>query len=70
MDVRGWQEREALARHRLLLRMTFAVETRDHHFADRILVEATRWLKRRNEGDDPVVREARELLRAAFPPAY
>jgi hypothetical protein len=67
MDVRGWEETEALERHRLLLRMTFAVETRGRHYADRVLVEATRWLKRQNEGDDPILSEAREQLRAEFP---
>ena len=69
MDMRGWEGTEALERHRLLLRMTFAVETRDRRYADRILVEATRWLKR-YDGDDPVIREAREQLRAEFPPVH
>jgi len=70
MDVRGWEEPEALERHRLLLRMTFAVETRDRRYADRILLEATRWLKRQDDGDDPVIREAQEQLRAEFPPLH
>ena len=59
---------EALERHRLLLRMTFAAETRDRRYADRILLEATRWLKRHDDGEDPVIREAQEPLRAEFPP--
>ena len=50
--------------------MTFALETCDRRYADRILVEATRWLKRRNDGDDPVIREARKQLRAEFPPVH
>jgi hypothetical protein len=59
-----------LERHRLLLRMAFAVEIRDRRYADRILLEATRWLKRHDDGDDPVIREAQELLRAEFPPVH
>jgi hypothetical protein len=69
MDARGWEGTEALERHGLLVRMTFAVETRDRSYADRILVEATRWLKR-HDGHDPVVREAQDLLRAEFPPVH
>jgi len=69
MDARGWEGTEALERHRLLLRMTFAAETRDRRYADRILLEATRWFKR-HDGDDPVIREAQELLRAEFPPVH
>jgi hypothetical protein len=69
MSMRGWEGTEALERHRLLLRMTFAVETRDRRYADRILLEATRWLKRL-DADDPVIREARKLLRAEFPPVH
>ena len=69
MDARGWEEAEALERHSLLLRMTFAAETRDRRYADRILLEATRWLKR-HHGDDAVIREAQELLRAEFPPVH
>ncbi len=68
--MRGWDGTEALERHRLLLRMTFAVETRDRSYADRILLEATRWLKRHDDGEDPVIREAQELLRAEFPPVH
>jgi hypothetical protein len=67
MDARGWEGTEALERHGLLLRMTFAVETRNRRYADQILVEATRWLKRHDDGEDPVIREAQELLRAEFP---
>jgi hypothetical protein len=69
-EVRGWDGTEALERHRLLLRMTFAAETRDRRYADRILLEATRWLKRQDDGEDPVIREAREQLRAEFPPVH
>ena len=68
--MRGWDGTEALERHRLLLRMTFAAETRDRRYADRILLEATRWLKRQDDGEDPVIREAREQLRAEFPPVH
>ncbi len=69
MDARGWEGPEALERHGLLVRMAFAVDTRDRRYADRILLEATRWLKR-HDGDDPVIREARELLRADFPSVH
>jgi hypothetical protein len=69
-EVRGWDGTEALERHRLLLRMTFAAETRDRRYADRILLEATRWLKHHDEGGDPGIREAREQLRAEFPPVH
>jgi hypothetical protein len=37
-EVRGWNGTEALERHRLLLRRTFAAETRDRRYADRILL--------------------------------
>jgi hypothetical protein len=47
--------------------MTFAAETRDRRYADRILLGATRWLGRQDDGEDPVIREAREQLRAEFP---
>jgi hypothetical protein len=69
MSMRGWKGTEALERHRLLLRMTFAVQTRDRRYADRILLEATRWLKRL-DGDDPLIREALKQLRAEFPPVH
>ncbi len=69
-EVRGWERTEAFERHRLLVRMTFAAETRDLRYADRILLEATRWLKRHDEGGDPVIREAREQLRAEFFPVH
>ena len=69
-EVRGWDGTEALERNRLLVRMTFAAETRDPRYADRILVEATRWLKGHEKGGDPVIREARERLRAEFPPVH
>jgi hypothetical protein len=71
MDLWGWEGTEALERHRLLLRMCFAAETGDRRYADRLLVEATRWLRRYGGGeDDPVVREAREQLRARFPAVH
>jgi hypothetical protein len=47
--------------------MTFAVETRDRRYADRILLGATRWLERQDDGEDPVIRGPREQLRAEFP---
>jgi hypothetical protein len=50
--------------------MTFAAETRDRRYADRILLGATRWLKRQDDGEDPVIREAQEQLRAEFPPVH
>jgi hypothetical protein len=61
---------EALERRRLLLRMTFATETCDRRYVDRILVEASRWLKSQDDGNDPVIREAQEQLRAEFPPIH
>ena len=69
MDVWGWEGTEALERHRLLLRICLAVETGDRRYADRVLVQATRWLGRHGGGeyDDPVICEAREQLRARFP---
>ena len=48
--------------------MAFALEAGDRRYADRVLVQATRWLRRR-EGDDPVVRQAREEQRRGFLPA-
>jgi hypothetical protein len=36
MDARGWEGTEALERHGLLLRMIFAVETRNRRCADRL----------------------------------
>ena len=59
-----------MERRRLLVRMTFAAETRDRRYADRLLLEATRWLERQDDGEDPVIREAQELLRAEFPPVH
>ena len=61
---------EALERHGLFLRIPFPPESRDRRYADRILLEATRWLKHHDEGGDPVIREAREQLRAEFPPVH
>jgi len=69
-DTWGWEGTEALERRRLLVRMTFAAETRDRRYADRLLLEATRWLERQDDGEDPVIREAQELLRAEFPPVH
>ena len=65
MNFRPWDGTEALGRRRLPLWMAFALEAGDRRYADRVLVQATRWL-RRHEGDDPVVREAREELRRGF----
>lgn len=67
MGLRGWRGTDAAERQRLLRRMAFAAEASDRRYADRVLVQATRWLKRR-EDDDLVVREAREQLRSEFPP--
>jgi hypothetical protein len=69
-EVRGWDGTEALERHRLLVRMTFFLETRNRRYTDLILLVATRWLKRLDEGGDPVIREARERLRAEFPTVH
>ncbi len=66
MDFRQRERTEAIGRRGLLLRMAFALEAGDRRYADRVLVQATRWLRRR-EGDDPLVREAREELRRGFP---
>jgi len=55
------------AAHRLLLlRMSLAPGFEDRRNADRLLVQATRWLERHPE--DRVILEARELLREQFPP--
>ena len=67
MGVSGWEGTDAVERHRLLLRMTLAAAWGDRRYADRVLVEATRFLKR--QGGDPVILEARECLRSEFPPA-
>jgi len=45
--VRGWEGTDAIERHRLLKRMTLAAAWGDRRRADRTLVEATRFLKRR-----------------------
>ena len=66
MDFRSREGTESLERLRLLLEMAFALEAGDRRQADRALVRATRWLRRRG-GDDPVVREARDELRRGFP---
>ncbi len=66
MDFRQRERAEAIGRRGLLLRMAFALEAGDRRHADRVLVQATRWLGRRG-GDDPVVREARDELRRGFP---
>jgi hypothetical protein len=50
----------------LLWRMEIAAHTRDRRRADRLMFEATRWLKERPR--DAVVSEAREELRRVFPP--
>ena len=71
IDMRGWEGTEALERHRLLVRMIFAVETcDDRRYADRILLETTRWLKRQHDDNDPLIREALKQLRAEFPPVH
>ena len=51
--------------------MDFAVETGNRHYADRILLWATRWPGRHYDGeDDAVVRKAREQLCAEFPAVH
>ena len=66
MGLRSREGTGALERLGLLLGMAFALEAGDRRQAYRVLVRATRWLRRRG-GDDPVVREAREELRRGFP---
>ena len=68
MDVGGWDGTDAMERHRLLIRMRLAAAWGDRRRADRALVEAARFLRRRG-GRDPVILEAREQLRNKFPPA-
>ncbi len=67
MNFCTWEGTESLGRRRLLLRMAFALEAGERRYADRVLVQATRWLRRR-KGGDPVVRQAREELRRGFLP--
>ena len=57
---------DAAARHRLFVRMMGAEHFGNRHDADRLLVEATRWLKARPY--DALMHEARDQLRAKFPP--
>ncbi len=57
---------ETAARHRLFVRMTRAKEFGDRREVDRLLVEATRWMK--VYPYDAVIHEARDQLRARFPP--
>lgn len=57
---------EPESRVALVWRMEVAAHTGDRRRADRLLVEATRWLKDRP--GDAVVFEARDELRRAFPP--
>lgn len=57
------------AAHRLLLlKLSLAPGFGDRRNADRLLVQATRWLRRHPE--DRVILEARELLREQFPPVH
>ena len=55
------------ARHRLFVRMMEAKDFGDRRDVDRLLVEATRWMK--VHPYDAVIHEARDQLRARFPPA-
>lgn len=57
---------ESETRLALLWRTEAAAHTEDRRRADRLMVEATRWLK--EHPNDAVVSEAREDLRRAFPP--
>ncbi len=57
---------EAAARHRLFVRMMKAKDFGDRRDVDRLLVEATRWMKAHPY--DAVIHEARDQLRARFPP--
>ena len=64
---RGFRDRgDAAARHRLCVRMMEAGRFGSRRDADGLLVEATRWLKAHPY--DAVIHEAREKLRAKFPP--
>ena len=65
----GWEGTDAMERHRLLIRMTPAAAWSDRRYTDGVLVEATRYLRSRG-GGDPVIFEAREQLREAFPSAH
>ena len=58
---------EAAARHRLFVRMMKAKDFGDRRAVDRLLVEATRWMKAHPH--DAVIHEAGDQLRARFPPA-
>ncbi|MDP9439406.1 MAG: hypothetical protein M3P49_11790 [Actinomycetota bacterium] len=58
--------REAAARHWLFVRMTRVKDFGDRRDVDRLLVEATRWMKAHPY--DAVIHEARDQLRARFPP--
>ena len=61
----GDQERHAATeRDLLLIRLNFARNFADRRYADKILVQATRWLR---DNEDPTVRLARVLLRNDFP---
>ena len=67
---RGFGDRgdpDAAARHRLFVRMMEAKDFGDRRDVDRLLVEATRWMKAHPH--DAVIHEARDQLRARFPPA-
>ena len=59
---------EAAARHRLFVRMTRAKAFGARRDVDRLLVEATRWMKAHLY--DAVIHEARDQLRARFPPTH
>jgi hypothetical protein len=61
-------EYESTSREQLVNLMAKAEKLGNQHVADGLLVDATRWL--RNYPYDAAVWEARENLRAAFPPRH
>ena len=50
-----------------MIRLRFARNFADRRYADKILVQATRWLK---DGEDPAIRQARAQLRSDFPAVH
>jgi hypothetical protein len=68
--IRRWEWTEALERHRLLVSMHFAVESGNRHYADQVLGQATRWLRRHDDAlyfecrgkDSGIVRFTFEML--------
>jgi len=67
--VQGFVDRyELTSREQLITLMAKAEKLGNQYVADGLLVQATRWL--RIHPYDAVVWEAREQLRAAFPPRH